>query len=288
MGDTEGSQRFIYSTTIDSTRVNRNHLPRDYFKLHINSNDSYSKSMQPDNNAYKFTIHFPPSTAESLQFRIAQCNRYQIINVSIPLSTSIGFSTTQQPLQHIHSVVKRPTPLTTSLPIPPDINTRNVFNVNGELLTSNQFYRKYEALRVLHIGITCPSLNEVLPHESFNNVTIKKPQHLKRLKGDGRVLTHLQNLQASLLYDASVHSSSPFFNTGNFSHYPYVEDKDLLYSQSRIIRPVFPSNLSSLHVEITPNESIDTYDKHINDHPIGHETDLTIIFYHEHDTFLQS
>ena len=280
MGDTEGSQRYIYSTTIDNTIVNRDHLPRDYFKLRINSNDSYSKALRPHNNAYNFIIDFPSSTAESLQFRIAQCNRYQIVNAVVPLRTSIGLTTEYL---SVHSVVKRPTVLTT--PLPAYMDTTDTFNINRESLTSNQFYQRYEPLRVLHIGITCPSFNQVSPHESLNNINIKKPQYLKRLRENGHSIPHLQHMQASLLYDGDVHSSSPFFNNGNFSHYPYVEHKNLLHSQPRIIHPTFPSNLSSLHVEIMPNESRDTYDKHIVDYPIGHETDLTLIFYHEHDTF---
>ena len=279
MGDTEGSQRFIYSTTIDSTNVNQSHLPRDYFKLRINSNDSYSKATRPNNNAYDFTIDFPLSTAESLQFRIAQCNRYQVVRAVVPLRTTIGISDERV---SVHSVVKRSTSLTTSLPT--DMDTLHTFRINGETLTSNQFYQRYEPLRTLHIGVTCPSLNEVLPHESFNSVTIKKPQYLKRLNEDGRDIFHLQHLQASLLYDGDVHSSSPYFNMGNFSHYPHVNQKELLHSQARIIRPTFPANLSSLRVRIIPNDSLHTYDKHIVDYPIGHETDLTLIFYHEHDT----
>ena len=279
MGDTEGSQRYIYSTTIDTTRVNRQHLPRDYFKLRINSNDPYSKTARPNNNAYNFIIDFPPSTAESLQFRIAQCNRYQLINATVPLRTCIGMTTERM---SVHSVVKRPTALTTSLPS--YIDTRYTYLINNEKLTSNQFYQQYEPLRCLNIGISCSSLNEVLPHESFNNVTIKKPQHHKRVSLSGNGLLHLGHLQATLLYDGNIHSSSPFFNRGNFSHYPYVENDDLLHSQPRIIHPTFPSNLSPLHVEIKPNDSFDTYDKHVLDYPIGHETDLTLIFYHEHDT----
>ena len=91
MGDTEGCQRFIYSTIIKSTQISTNgYLPQDYFKLRINSNDAYLRLAQPSNNCYNFVIKSPPSSAESIQFRIAQCNCYQVVNLKVPVRNSRG------------------------------------------------------------------------------------------------------------------------------------------------------------------------------------------------------
>ena len=75
MTSTEGSQRYIRKTQMHTIDV-RESEPSDFFKLHINSNDTYSRSIHPNNNCHNLTIEFAQGSAESIQYRIAQCNRY--------------------------------------------------------------------------------------------------------------------------------------------------------------------------------------------------------------------
>ena len=75
----EGSQRLIDQSKPTTLSISEHSLPKDYLRLKINSKDLYSKSDHPHNNCYSFVIEFDQPAAESLQYRINQCNRYQII-----------------------------------------------------------------------------------------------------------------------------------------------------------------------------------------------------------------
>ena len=59
--------------------------PDDFFRLCINSNDSYSRSIHPTNNCHDFVIEFPQGSSDSMQHRIAQCNRYQVVSLRMPI-----------------------------------------------------------------------------------------------------------------------------------------------------------------------------------------------------------
>ena len=295
MGDTEGCQRFIYSTVIESTHISTNgYLPQDYFKLRINSNDSYSRVTHPSNNCYDFVIEFPPSSAESIQFRIAQCNRYQVVDVKVPMCNSRGirrgyYLPYDAPVKKCVPLTSNPSFIMTLLASgqnPPSITQPNQFILDRESLSPQDFARHYEPLEQLHVNIHCHSFNEVFFQDSYHNKINKKyPSNQKFVDAaTGSERIHLSCHQAMLLYDNKLHEKNPFYDRQSFCNYPPNDDlSSLLFAHPRVIHPTFPPNLSPLHVQIFPNGSTQTYDKHVHDYPIGCETDLTLIFYHEHD-----
>ena len=58
MSSMEGSQRYIRESVLCAIDV-RHTEPDDFFRLRINSNDSYSRSIHPTNNCHDFIIEFP-------------------------------------------------------------------------------------------------------------------------------------------------------------------------------------------------------------------------------------
>ena len=86
----EGSQRLIDQSKPTTLSISECFLPQDYLQLKINSNDLYSKSYHPHNNCYSFVIEFDQPAAESLQYRINQCNRYQVISATVPIRSQLG------------------------------------------------------------------------------------------------------------------------------------------------------------------------------------------------------
>ena len=97
----EGSQRLIDQSKPTTLSISECSLPQDYLRLKINSNDLYSKSYHP-HNCYSFVIEFDQPAAKSLQYRINQCNRYQIISATVPIRSQLGVrdNTKQPPPQY--------------------------------------------------------------------------------------------------------------------------------------------------------------------------------------------
>ena len=81
----EGSQHVIGSSDVLAVSVGNFSLPDDYLQLCINSNNTYSKMIHPNNNCYDFMIEFEQPTAKLLQYRINQCNHYQVISAHVPI-----------------------------------------------------------------------------------------------------------------------------------------------------------------------------------------------------------
>ena len=83
-------------------QLNNKQLPQDYLRLKINSNDTYSRLFHSNNSCYSFTIEFEQAAAESLQCRINQCNRYQVISAYVPVRNSLGllYSSLLNPQHH--------------------------------------------------------------------------------------------------------------------------------------------------------------------------------------------
>ena len=293
MGDTEGCQRFIYSTVIESTHISTNgHLPGDFFKLRINSNDVYSRVTRPNNNCYDFVIQFPPSSAESIQFRIAQCNRYQVVNVKVPVRNSRGigrgyYLPYNAPVRRHVPLTSDPNFITTLLLAknPPSITRPNQFVLDDVSLSLQDFARRYEPLEELHVGIHCHSFNEVFFQDSYHNKTNKKyPPNQKFVdEGTGKEQVHLSHHQAMLLYDNMLHQKNPFYNRQSFSNYPPDNNSLALcksLSHSSYVSPKLKSvTRANLSKQIYANLR-----QARHDYPIGCETDLTLVFYHEHDT----
>ena len=86
----EGMQREIGSSKIPFIQCNERQLPREHLWLKINSNDTYSRALHLNINCYSFTIEFEQPLAESLQHRISQCNRYQVVSIQLPIRSSLG------------------------------------------------------------------------------------------------------------------------------------------------------------------------------------------------------
>ena len=80
MSSTESSERHIRESVLRAIDV-RHTEPDDFFQLHINFNDSYSRSIHPTNNCHDFVIEFPQGSSDSMQHRIAQCNHYQVVSL---------------------------------------------------------------------------------------------------------------------------------------------------------------------------------------------------------------
>ena len=69
-------------------------------------------------------------------------------------------------------------------------------------------------------------------------------------------------------------TSPPLINPNALFH---EQNHDhLLHSQPQVIQPMNNIGLSPIHIQIFPNESNLTYDKHHFDEPCGLETDITI------------
>ena len=168
---------------------------------------------------------------------------------------------------------------------PPSITQPNQFILDRESLSLQDFARHYEPLEELHVNIHCHSFNKVFFQDSYHNKINKKyPSNQKFVDAaTGSERVHLSRHQATLLYDNKFHRKNPFYDRQSFCNYPPSDDSSLLFAHPRVIHPTFPPNLSPLHVQIFPNGSTRTYDKHVHDYPIGCETDVTLIFYHEHD-----
>ena len=104
----EGTQREIGSSEIPFIQCNERQLPRDHLRLKINSNDTYSRTLHPNNNCYLFTIEFEQPAAESLQHRINQCNRYQVLSVQLPIRSSLGLIYNSPHHHHAKNIKKLP------------------------------------------------------------------------------------------------------------------------------------------------------------------------------------
>ena len=86
----EGTQREIGSSEIPFIQCNKRQLPRDHLQLKINSNHTYSRTLHPNNNCYSFMIEFKQPAAESLQHRINQYNKYQVLSIQLPIRSFLG------------------------------------------------------------------------------------------------------------------------------------------------------------------------------------------------------
>ena len=126
--------------------------PEDFFKLRLNSNDTYSRYDYPNNNCYNFTIKFPQGSADSIQYRIAQCNRYQVVNLRTPIRGNKGIQTSYYAQVPFHLQVIKDTP---TLPLTPG----GVYSTTFGKMTRVQYTQTHEVLEKLHMTISCASFN---------------------------------------------------------------------------------------------------------------------------------
>ena len=169
MASTEGSQCYISQSTPLAIDI-RQSYPQDFFRLRINSNDTYSRSEHPNNNCHNFTIEFPQGSAEAIQYRIAQCNRYQIVDFRTPVRNNKGTivhnnttTTTTNNTQRIpfySQIIKFPLLNTAALS---QKMTRSeggtLMMTKFGLLIPNQYEKTHEELETLNLIMECSSLN---------------------------------------------------------------------------------------------------------------------------------
>ena len=281
----EGSQRLIDQSKPTTLSISECSLPQDYLRLKINSNDLHSKSYHPHNNCYSFVIEFDQPAAESLQYRINQCNRYQIISATVPIRSQLGVRDDTKQLPRTPQYMNIATPVVKSFDQRVDNESDNIGAILRSvfgLLTVATYNRLHEDLHSIHVSIDCDAFGEASHESLYKNVYTKKTpprpqQSLGRLK------------QGTLIYDKGVH----LLNEDMYLMNPYsiylpqsINFKSSLLSSYPIVIRQMKQHLSSLQVNIYPNESTSTYDKHQFDIPVGLETDITLAFYNEFDKYL--
>ena len=276
----EGMKREIGSSEIPFIQCNERQLPRDHLRLKIHSNDTYSRALHPNNNCYSFMIEFEQPAAESLQHRINQCNRYQVLSIQLTIRSSLGLIY-NSPHHHHHAKNIKKLPLLAA-PVVKKFNA----TIQHPPMTShfiksalgNTTYDTHEELHSLQMAIRCNSFGEHFQQSAYENVYNKKtPPSLI-----DNELIH----QATLLYSATEHSSSSNNSYTNqpYSTYPSSTSQlsTALSAYPQIITPT-SSHLSALHIDFYPNSSTSTYDKYLPDKPIRLETNITVVFYKEDD-----
>ena len=215
-------------------------------------------------------IEFKQPAAESLQHRINQCNRYQVLSIQLPIRSSLGLI--YNSLHHHAKNIKK-LPLLAA-PVVKKFNATIQHPPTSHFIKSalgnttyDSFINTHEELCSLQMAIRCNSFGEHFQQFTYENVYNKKtPPSLKKNK-----LIH----QSTLLYSATEHSSS---SNNSYTNQPYSTYPSLT-SQLLTALPVYPriitptsSHLSALHVDFFPNSSPSTYNKHLPDEPIGLET----------------
>ena len=167
--------------------------------------------LHPNNNCYSFTIEFKQPTAESLQHRVNQCNRYQVLSIRLPIRSSLGLIY-NSPHHHHHTKNIKKLPLLAALVVKkfnatiqhPLTKSHFIKSALGNT-TYNSFIDTHEELCSLQMAITCNLFGEHFQQSAYDNVYNKKtPPSLI-----DNELIH----QATLLYSATEHSSSNNLNS---------------------------------------------------------------------------
>ena len=153
MVSTKGSQHFIGNSTPQTIDI-RESFPQSYFTLRINSNDLYSREKYPNNNCHNFAIDLPQGTAESIESRISQCNRFQIIDLKTPVHNHKGIPTDKAVITEpsFYSPILKSSTLST--PLTPAGTLRSKLG----LLTLNQYQETHKELEYLHLLTECQSM----------------------------------------------------------------------------------------------------------------------------------
>ena len=324
MATTEGSQAIITQNEIHSIDFRKSYRS-DFLKLHINSNDTYSRTYYyPSNNRHHFTIVFNDSAAEALQNRISKCNRYQIVSFKMPIRNNKGICELSKlpyslPVVKTKQLQRVPTPAANPL-------NKNNFKSIFDLITYDDYVASHEILEKFHVKLTCSSLQqdkeEVMYDQKFSYKLPLTKKHVIytlpswTMSGE---MTHLRH-SSTLYYNNKVQLSQHKSHFSNFSLYPpnphntsdmftrnkfnqmYTSEnvanivnpnalvatyyeEELLYATPQKIRPKSTSSLTDITFSIYPKDSPTAYDNHIIDEPLRLETDLVILFYDEDNVF---
>ena len=260
----ESSQPTIDWSKIDVLALDQYSLPDDYFQLRINSNNIYSRGLHPKNNCYNFTIEFEQPAAESIQFRINQCNQYQVISARLPIRNTLGIPQLSKSRMSLASpIVKSFSPV---------VSDSVSFKSKLGMLSESTYNSTHEDLHSIHFLIECDSFSE----DQDNLIQIYAKKKPPMMSGH-----HWSKPQATLLYNKLIHSA----NIALYKNMPYLTYPPDLTNMSTVLL-AYPrimkancQHLSLFTVQIYPNESDRTYDIHQFDQPKGLETDLTLVFY---------
>ena len=168
MLSTEGSPRYIGESLLHAIDI-RQSEPQDFFKLRLNSNDTYSRQFYPNNNCHDFIMKFPQRSADSVQYRISQCNRYQIINLRLPIRGNKGVQASYFAQVPFHSHVIK------SIPNLPVAAGGVQYNTNIGRMYRTQYTETHEELEKIHLTIDCPSLNRQKSDGSERNFSKNFP-----------------------------------------------------------------------------------------------------------------
>ena len=144
--------------------------------------------------------------AESLQHRINQCNRYQVLSIQLPIRSSLGLIYNSPHHHHAKNIKKLPLlaapvvkKFNASIQHPPLTSHHFIKSTLGNT-TYDSFINTHEELCSLQMAIRCNSFGEHFQQSTYENVYNKKtPPSLI-----DNELIH----QATLLYSATEHSSS--------------------------------------------------------------------------------
>ena len=221
-------------------------LPDDYLQLRINSNDTYSKTIHPNNNCYVFTIEFEQPAAELLQYKINQCNHYQVISACVSIRSTLGVALEPTSNTFLASpVLKAFSPVTTAANVP------LLYRSKLGLLDEASYKAVHEDLHSMHISIHSDSLAEDVNHSKYEQVyTLKTPPMIAS--------HHPSTPQATVPYNKRIHSmNNACFNCPYSTYPPDVSDMSLvLMAYPKVIQPTMSrQHLSSLRVQIYPKES---------------------------------
>ena len=119
-----------------------------------------------------FTIEFPQSLLDSMQYQIAQCNRYQITHVCwLIRNSSLIPQTNTIHMLFLSSVMKRQITAT---------YTGQHFKTRNGLMNLIDYEATDEELHSIHLMLNCNSLRETLDTNAYERNFSKKLPHLKR------------------------------------------------------------------------------------------------------------
>ena len=142
-----------------------NRQPTDFFRLRLNSNDTYSRSDHPTNNCNNFIIEFPQSSSDSMQYRISQCNRYQVTHVHLPVRNS---NLIRQAANNLN-----PMPFTSAVLKKGDQQQLNQTYNGSQFMTKYgimdlaNYTQTHEELYELNLSIHCATFNETFDTNQY-------------------------------------------------------------------------------------------------------------------------
>ena len=173
----EGSQHLIGSSDVSAVSIGSFSLLDDYLQLRINSNETYSNTIHPNNNCHDFMIEFEQPTAKSLQYRINQCNHYQVISACIPVQSTLGVAL--QPTTSSNTFLTSPVlkafspPITTTAATVPLLL---LYRSKLGLLDEASYKAVHDDFHSMHVSIHSDSLAEDINHSKYEQVyTLKTP-----------------------------------------------------------------------------------------------------------------